>query len=234
MSLIIHGVLQLTSPNLSQKTIQSSYNFCNLTPGKLILVVSLGFWRPRKLSLLLPIVAPYCRYLDYSMFPSSPQCWSWNHLTHRKINIPIWQVIHGKLPMLVSLQKLGFCLNSSCHLCNTYMKSENRLFVECPVASTQWKFFPASFSSVFDLSRCRNLLCNRSRLGLVHEGIMMVFIWVIWNFRNHKMHSSTTKTHSNLANEVQILSHLWINSRMKKGNTLRWIEWCNDPISKCL
>nr|KAJ0227723.1 hypothetical protein LSAT_V11C100023850 [Lactuca sativa] len=77
------------------------------------------------------------------------------------------------------------------------------------------------------------MLRGHKRLSTIQEVIMLVFIWVVWNFRNMKAHSSSVKSHLVLAYEVQSLSFLWINARKRKDEAFRWDEWCSDPIREC-
>lgn len=83
------------------------------------------------------------------------------------------------------------------------------------------RFF-ALFLLVSDLIYCRNLLCSSNRLDMVHEAIYYVGLQLS-DLELSGRQNSDTKTHSSLPNEVQILSHLWINSGMKKCSALRWM-----------
>ena len=76
---------------------------------------------------------------------------------------------------------------------------------------------------------------GHQRLARIHEAIMLIFIWVIWKYRNLKAYSPIPISKSQsappaLAYKVKSLSILWINARKRKGHNLRWFEWQCDPV----
>nr|KAJ0212224.1 hypothetical protein LSAT_V11C400158780 [Lactuca sativa] len=107
---------------------------------------------------------------------------------------------------------------------------------------SQEKFgFKCEIGGVLDSSHssCRGLLDCKSRIGghqrllVLHEAIMLVFLWVVWRYINALAHGPSIKSHTVLASEVQVLSHLWINARKRRGQNLSWYDWCFDPVLEC-
>nr|KAJ0191956.1 hypothetical protein LSAT_V11C800414360 [Lactuca sativa] len=96
-----------------------------------------------------------------------------------------------------------------CKLCHEAPESEEHIFVGCPISNP-------SPSSCRELLDCKNRLYGHHRPKELHEAIMLVFMWVIWRFRNSKAHALNSNSNSIskavLAYEVQAYSHLWINA----------------------
>lgn len=90
-----------------------------------------------------------------------------------------------------------------------------------------------NIQSIGDLLNCKKLLKGHKRLSNIHEGIMLVFLWVVWTFRNLKAHSSGVKPLSVLVYEVQSKSTFWFNARKRNGEPPRLADWCCDPVLEC-
>jgi len=70
-----------------------------------------------------------------------------------------------------------------------------------------------------------------------HGAIHVIFIWVILTYRNDRAFSSTSKSESDLVNEMmllshlsvnarKLLSHLWVNARrILEGQLSGYIKW---------
>nr|KAJ0210611.1 hypothetical protein LSAT_V11C400216830 [Lactuca sativa] len=161
-----------------------------------------------------------------------------NHLVPRKVNILAWRVNHGRLPTKENLFNLGIGSNPLCTLCNQHAESESHLFTTCSVSlkvwsgvASWWHRFPPGFQSVKDLLHCKVNFQSNDDFGLFHEAVALVFIWVIWSFRNKMAYSEKRISPSCLINDIQTLSYLWINVR-HKTKKLRWLEWCCNPIQE--
>ncbi|XP_023732081.1 uncharacterized protein LOC111879881 [Lactuca sativa] len=173
-----------------------------------------------------------------------------NHF-HRSLNS------NGALKWSWSLEPSGvFSVRSlRCHIDNLYLpdndgiwichgdpESEKHIFLECPVSKEVrqlickwWRLLDYPLVSIRDMLQCKGNVARHQRLVWIHEAIMLTFIWVIWKYRNLRAHSHAPNSKSipALVFEVKSLSNFWINARKKKGQTLRWSEWCSDPILEC-
>ncbi|CAI9264957.1 unnamed protein product [Lactuca saligna] len=183
-------------------------------------------------------VASLRTHIDNNILPKSSNCWIWNHLVPRKVNILAWRVNHGRLPTKENLFNLGIGSNPLCTLCNQHAESESHLFTTCAVSlkvwsevATWWHRFPPGFQSVKDLLHCKANVQSNGDFGLIHEAVALVFIWVIWSFRNKMAYSDKHISPSCLINDIQTLSYLWIKVR-HKSKKLRWLEWCCNPIQE--
>nr|KAJ0216180.1 hypothetical protein LSAT_V11C300132370 [Lactuca sativa] len=192
--------------------------FSNQSEGRFWKLVASGIYT----------VASLRVHIDNKILPKSSNCWIWNQLVPRKVNILAWRVSHGRLPTKENLFKLGIGSNPLCTLCNQYAESESHLFTNCSVSlkvwsavASWWHRFPPGFQSVTNLLHCKVNLQSNDDLGLLHEAVALVFIWVIWSFRNKMTYSEKRISPSCLINDIQTLSYLWINVR-HKSKKLRW------------
>nr|KAJ0195447.1 hypothetical protein LSAT_V11C700350330 [Lactuca sativa] len=165
-------------------------------------------------------------HIDIVILPLSESSWSWNSLILGKLNILAWRICHGKLPSMANLFKFGISSSNLCIICNGAPETVEHVFVDCPISNEVWKqvctwwgLLDYPLNSLRDLLECKARLEGHHMLANIHEGIMLVFLWVIWRYRNSIAHSSNQnpKSHMALVYEVQLLSLLWINARNRKG-----------------
>lgn len=184
------------------------------------------------------IMASLRIFIDKTILPKTPAR-QWNNLVPGKVNILAWRVCHRTLPTKVNLNIIGIRSLTTCPLCNIVVESEWHLLIEWSISQEVWRsvekwwyMFLLSFGSLNEMLQCRNLAPGRNNLDQIQETMVLIYIWVVWEFRNDRIHLSTIKSYKTLANEVQVLSHLWINSTSKLKK-FRWAEWCCDPIAEC-
>nr|KAJ0219330.1 hypothetical protein LSAT_V11C300114670 [Lactuca sativa] len=177
------------------------------------------------------IVASLRRFIDKTLLPKTPAgAWQWNNLVPGKVNILAWRDCHRRLPTRIF---------DHMSIYNIDVESESHLLTECLISQEVWHgvqkwwyTFPLSFGSLNEILQCRNLALGSDNLHQIQEAVVLIYIWVFWKFRNDRIHSNTIKSHKFLANEVQLLIHLWINSRCN-NKKFRWTEWCCDLIAEC-
>nr|KAJ0187389.1 hypothetical protein LSAT_V11C900461260 [Lactuca sativa] len=182
------------------------------------------------------------KHIDNRSLPYSNAGWKWNPLVPGKVNILAWRVSHCRLPCMENLNKLAISSSDLCQMCHEATESVDHICVGCPIAKeawaqvcSWWRLLGNYPNDCRELLNCKESLRGHNRLEMIHEAIMLVFLWVMWRFRNNKAHCSNLNSGSRLALalEVQTFSHLWINARNRKGRKLRWLEWCCDPILEC-
>ncbi|KAL4576346.1 hypothetical protein LXL04_012438 [Taraxacum kok-saghyz] len=173
------------------------------------------------------------RHIDNNTLPTVQQLGDWNDLIPRKANILAWRLAHGRLPTKVNLAKRGIGVNKECTLCNIDEETEEHLFLNCPVTKEVWNDFrcwwqgaPQTPNSINDLVKWRGAATKMQ--DEIQAAVFLVFLWVVWVHMNKKAHSSNLMSHKGLANEIKILSHLWINARIRRKK-IDWRSWCADP-----
>nr|KAJ0195793.1 hypothetical protein LSAT_V11C700344900 [Lactuca sativa] len=178
-------------------------------------------------------------HIDNIILPCSDGNWMWNPLVSGKLNILAWRACKGRLPSMDNLFKYGISSSNWCKMCNAAPESTDHIFVGCVVSREVWlqvckwwRLLDCSYNSCRELLDCKLKIGGHQRLLMIHEAIMLVFMWVIWSYRNVKAHGSNAKSHTMLASEVQALSHLWINARKRRGQNICWNEWCSDPVQE--
>lgn len=184
-------------------------------------------------------VSSYSSYVDKHCLPHGDARWVWNPLVPRKINILAWRALCAKLPTKENLKKIGLNVPLCCKICNQETEDEDHMFARCSVTIQVWKEVQKWWYCLGELpSSCAELLNTKlafvgpSWLADVNEAICLTFVWVIWSFRNKGVFKNEFKSHMELAAEIKILSHLWINARKKKGRNLDWSRWVSDPVSE--
>ncbi|GJY90539.1 RNA-directed DNA polymerase, eukaryota, reverse transcriptase zinc-binding domain protein [Tanacetum coccineum] len=86
----------------------------------------------------------------------------WNKLAPKKVNVFVWRVLHGRIPIRVELDKRGVELDSIlCPCCDESLESCDHSLVMCNVAKSVWdkifkwwKISPINVFSANDLFCC--------------------------------------------------------------------------------
>nr|KAJ0221679.1 hypothetical protein LSAT_V11C200082200 [Lactuca sativa] len=111
-------------------------------------------------------------YCDLSSLPQSRFHLFWNNLVPRKVNILVWRVNHSKLPTLATLSKI---------MCNAGLEDEHHLFFSYPLTKEE-------------LLNCNQSFTDPLYLSELNSTISLVFIWVIWAFRNKAIFNGAIKS----------------------------------------
>lgn len=180
----------------------------------------------------------FSKFFDSSVLLCRSTQWEWNKLVPRKVNILAWRVINGKLPTLENLNKVGVRVQSNCRICGFGPENEDHIFTRCPLAKEVWTELQNWWFCLGLIpSNCLDLLNNKKEfigpgwLAEVNEAVILIFIWVLWTFRNKGIFRGDVKSQLELVTEIQILSHLWINARRTTGVRLNWAEWTTNPVA---
>ena len=141
------------------------------------------------------IVSSLQNYFDKLVLPQSNDSWMWNPLVPGKLNILAWRVYQGKLPCMDNLFKLGISSSNLCKICHEAPKTDDHIFVGCPVSKdvwlqvcSWWRLLDPSPASYRELLKGEYMVGGDQRLKMFHEAITLVFLWIIWRFRNKKAH----------------------------------------------
>lgn len=185
-------------------------------------------------------VSSFSNYFDDRTLPCSESIWEWNDLVPRKVNILAWRIALGKLPTKENLCNRGIDVVNKCRLCGDGPENEDHIFVNCPMAKAvcievqKWWYCLGEIPQCsLDLLQYKKEFIGPNWLGRVNEGIILVFIWVLWSFRNKNCFQNEVKSELELMSAIQSLSHLWFNARRRKGDTLNWAAWKNNPVVEC-
>ncbi|GJT50250.1 RNA-directed DNA polymerase, eukaryota, reverse transcriptase zinc-binding domain protein [Tanacetum coccineum] len=158
----------------------------------------------------------------------------WDSWVPKKVNICVWMALNNHLPTLSNLEARGvpivFC---NCVLCNASIDFVLYCLLFCPKPIliwrkiwSWWKFNPPVFSSLQDLLEFVPPLSSLAKK--IFQGVVYVAIWVIWDWRNRVLHTSSSCLHEDIFAKVQTLSLLWLSNRSRK-KSLRWRNWVLNP-----
>lgn len=66
----------------------------------------------------------------------------------------------------------------------------------------------------------------------VWEAICWSVLYLALSARNKRVFENKISNLSNICDELQVLSFLWVSNRAK-GSVSYWVEWCSDPSIAC-
>lgn len=132
---------------------------------------------------------------------------------------------------------IGIGSDLSWKTCRCDFVDDNHVFIDCPLAKELWSEIKSWWHYLgclpaisMELLLCKAHFGRPSFLLKVHEAICLLYIWVLWSFRNDRVFKNVVKSSSVLVFEVQLLSYMWINASKRKGSKLHWLEWLSNPV----
>nr|GEZ40125.1 hypothetical protein [Tanacetum cinerariifolium] len=158
----------------------------------------------------------------------------WNSWVPKKVNICVWRALNNRLPALSNLDAQGVPIVSCNYvLCNASTDSIQHCLLLCAKTIliwrniwSWWKFNPSVFSSLQEHLEFVPSLSSSAKK--IFQGVVYVAIWVIWDWRNRILHTSSFCLHEDIFAKVQTLSLLWLSNRSRK-KSLRWSNWVLNP-----
>lgn len=182
-------------------------------------------------------ISSYSKYFDCNWLPDGGLRWDWNKLVPKKVNMLAWRALNSKLPTLENLKKIGVDVPVNCKVCNLAPENENHVFALCTLAKQVWNELRRWWyclgpdpGTCKDIIKARREFIGPAWLEDANEAICLVYIWVMWTFRNNGVFRKAIRTEIELAADVKVLTHLWINARRQSGRKLDWEGWSKDPV----
>ncbi|GJX71271.1 RNA-directed DNA polymerase, eukaryota, reverse transcriptase zinc-binding domain protein [Tanacetum coccineum] len=162
----------------------------------------------------------------------------WNKLVPKKVNIFMWRVGRGRLPVRVELDKRGIDLHTLlCPSCDEVCETIDHSLVLCNEAMNIW-------GKVFEWWKIGNVnafstneMFRYAGNGVIHskyKPLWQAFVWTagyyIWRNRNCRVFGKKVETTKNLFQEIRLRAFQWIHRRSKEYQVLRE-KWLEDPAS---
>ncbi|XP_071728342.1 uncharacterized protein [Rutidosis leptorrhynchoides] len=159
-----------------------------------------------------------------------------NHLAPLKVEVFIWRLIRGRLPVRLELNKRAIDLHSVlCPLCDDYPESIDHVFFFCKSSYDLWD----RVYKWWGFGVCLNLNTNdafrgksSSGLSIAEEQVWQVVEWTtayfIWNNRNRKVFSNQDGVCANTLMEIQLKAYEWVTGRLR-NKKIDWLCWLTDP-----
>ncbi|KAJ9559906.1 hypothetical protein OSB04_005066 [Centaurea solstitialis] len=161
----------------------------------------------------------------------------WSNLIPKKINIFLWRLFRGAVPIKWNLSKRGITIPSlDCVLCGNNIETLDHCFFTCSLSSAIWKKVWAWWgikspllTSVSSFKSMVQRMGTNRKLRVVFSSVCAITLWQIWRWRNSILFATDDaiirKRSQDPFPSIQILSKLWIGSRNKKWqmNLSNWI-----------
>ena len=156
---------------------------------------------------------------------------SWCKLVPRKVNVFIWRLKCGRIPVRSLLDHIGIDLHSTlCPYCENAVETIDHIMITCSFACGVWsKIFMWWNLGCFNGSSISEILSDdglvSSKLKGVWQAVSWSALYLIWKARNSKVFQSKEMVVDDLFFEIQLTSFFWISHRFKKLG-IRWVDWC--------
>ncbi|XP_071721572.1 uncharacterized protein [Rutidosis leptorrhynchoides] len=161
-----------------------------------------------------------------------------NSLVPKKVEVFVWRILKGRIPVLVELDKRGVDLHSvRCPNCNDDIESISHSFLFCEKVRNVWD----NIFDWWDVPRPSSLNLRALLDGnSVHFGsevarsIWQAVIWssvyLMWKNRNEKVFKNKSWNVPVAVCEIQVKSFEWVARRCKEKD-IDWNSWLHNPYS---
>ena len=161
----------------------------------------------------------------------------WNKLVPKKVNVFVWRVLLGRLPVRVELDKRGLDMDSLlCPHCDNGVESIDHAFVFCNMASSVWsKVFNWWKLDVVNAFTAKDILTHvggphfSSQNKLTWQATVWITGYMLWHFRNERVFKAKVHSANKIFQEIQLKCYEWISRRAKSGTVL-WQSWVFNPL----
>ncbi|KAL4588679.1 hypothetical protein LXL04_001573 [Taraxacum kok-saghyz] len=182
-------------------------------------------------------VAGTRNWIDEKVLPSAMCSTKWCSWVPKKVNIFVWRVLWKRLPTQLALKARGIGVESVlCPTCSDEEETVNHVISSCSVASSIWDLVTrwlqvtrnlgTGSDSLFQWLEGERMTVDKKKLL---EAIVWSTMWVLWRFRNDKVHEANLMRKDTLFDFIQDVSFCWFNSRQKKLR-ISWVDWLQNPF----
>ena len=165
---------------------------------------------------------------------SSVEGTKWCKIVPRKVNVFMWRLKCGRIPVRTLLDHIGVDLHSTlCPQCEEAVETIDHSMVRCKFLSMVWSSICAwwnigSFvgSSVDDVLNLTGI--GSTKLRLYWQAVIWTSLYLIWKARNNKVFQAKQMSVANLVFEIQLTSFFWVSHRCSSFEH-SWVDWCKGP-----
>ena len=170
---------------------------------------------------------------------SGGQATLWNKLVPKKVNIFVWRVLKGRLPVRVELDRRGIDLDSVlCPSCNNSVESCAHSLVTCDLAMSVWdkifSWWKTGSVNAFSIAEIFSSYGNvhvPSNIVRVWQAVIWTSGYFIWKERNARVFGNKISSTNKIIQDIQVKSYEWIVRRSNKYKEIDWQQWLRDPIN---
>ncbi|XP_071691498.1 uncharacterized protein [Rutidosis leptorrhynchoides] len=159
-----------------------------------------------------------------------------NVLVPKNVEVFIWRVLKGRIPVLVELDKRGVDLHSArCTNCDNDIECISRSLLSCEKVNNVWKkifdWWEVTRPPILDLRPLLegNLGQFSSDVGKkVWQAVIWTCVYLMRKFRNEKVFKKKDWCVPVAVCDIQIKSFEWVAKRYKT-QAIYWNSWLHNP-----
>ncbi|GJR85663.1 reverse transcriptase domain, reverse transcriptase zinc-binding domain protein [Tanacetum coccineum] len=163
----------------------------------------------------------------------------WNKLVPKKVNIFVWRVLKGRIPVREELDKRGIDLDSVlCPCCDSVVESCAHSLVLCDLARgvwekifSWWKVGNVNAFTIDELFSANGGVNVPSLSSRFWQAVIWTTGYYIWKERNARVFGKKISSVNKIVQGIQLKSYEWIVRRTKNKRVLDWHQWVRDPIN---
>lgn len=143
----------------------------------------------------------------------------WLPTVPSKVNFLMWVLIRNRLLSHEGLQLRGFSLASKCFFCGINSESYDHLFANCNWIRKVWDYFSVECCTSLNKVNFKERLLDWKPRSVTSQGAILkglvphVFVWAVWNERNHRCFDEVVSSQEQLVVEIKQLVWNWCLDR---------------------
>ncbi|GKA71337.1 zinc finger, CCHC-type containing protein [Tanacetum coccineum] len=162
-----------------------------------------------------------------------------NKLAPKKVNVFVWRVLKGRLPVLTELDKRGIGLHTLlCPCCGNNVETINHAMLLCDMAwrvwektFNWWKFDRVDVFTISELFRHNGSGSQTKEIKSLWQVVIWVTGYFHWKERNNRVFCDKIASKNKIFQEIQLKSFQWVSGRSNKYSWC-WQQWLHEPF-KC-
>ncbi|GKB69336.1 reverse transcriptase domain, reverse transcriptase zinc-binding domain protein, partial [Tanacetum coccineum] len=162
----------------------------------------------------------------------------WNKLAPKKVNVFVWRVLKGRLPVLTELDKRGIDLHTLLCPCGNNVETINHAMLLCDMAwrvwekfFNWWKFDRVDVFTISELFRHNGSGSQTKEIKSLWQVVIWVTGYFLWKERNNQVFCDKIASTNKIFQEIQLKSFQWVSRRSNKYSWC-WQQWLREPF-KC-
>ncbi|GKA74058.1 reverse transcriptase domain, reverse transcriptase zinc-binding domain protein [Tanacetum coccineum] len=164
----------------------------------------------------------------------------WNKWVPKKVNIFVWRVLKGRIPVREELDKRGIDLDTTlCPCCDSVVEScvHSLVFFSFAMSVWEkifslWKLGSVNAFSIGEIFAANGNVVIPNYSSHLWQAVIWTTGYFIWKMRNERVFKGKVSSVTKIVQDIQIKSFEWINRRSRNSSVIDWQQWIREP-SKC-
>ncbi|GKB91655.1 reverse transcriptase domain, reverse transcriptase zinc-binding domain protein, partial [Tanacetum coccineum] len=164
----------------------------------------------------------------------------WNKWVPKKVNIFIWRVLKGRIPVWEELDRRGIDLDTTLYpCCDSVVESCVHSLVFCNFVMSVWekifslwKLGSVNAFSIGEIFTANGNVVISNYSSHLWQAVIWTSGYFIWKMRNERIFKGKVSSITKIVQDIQLKRFEWITRRTRNSSEFDWHQWIGEPL-KC-